>query len=84
MQSLSLSANGQSTVTKTTATLSGSSLVYGQFPITAGAEKLASATGSCTATANAAVATGVRGVREMVKVVVVPAAAVAMVAGVFA
>ncbi|TKA75438.1 hypothetical protein B0A55_04883 [Friedmanniomyces simplex] len=75
---LSLSADGTKTAVSTTATASGSQLHYGQFPITAGADKLASATGSCMASGNAAVPTGVM---EVYKVLVAPAAAALMAAG---
>ncbi|KAK5715341.1 hypothetical protein LTR17_016775 [Elasticomyces elasticus] len=75
---LSLSAPGTSTHTKTTVTASGTDLHYGQFPITAGAEKLATATGSCTSSGNAAAPTGVQ---EVYKVLVAPAAAAVVLAG---
>ncbi|KAK3066932.1 hypothetical protein LTR53_016496 [Teratosphaeriaceae sp. CCFEE 6253] len=74
---LSLSAQGTSTKTSTSTTLTGSQLHYGQFAITAGAEKLVRA-GSCTQSGNAAAPTGVL---EVYKVLVVPAAAAMVAAG---
>jgi hypothetical protein len=77
-------------------TISGNQFIYGTFPITAGARKLANATGSCTAgsvltaanfvgsinssssSGEAAVAAPT-GMREVYKVFVVPAAAMAAV-----
>lgn len=79
---VSLSYDGTSTSTETTVTATGSQFVYGQYPITAGAEKLPSATGACSsATDNAAAPTGLA-VRDVYKVLVAPAAAVAA-AGIF-
>ncbi|KXL48836.1 hypothetical protein M433DRAFT_376628 [Acidomyces richmondensis BFW] len=74
-QSITLSADGTSTATSTTVTASGSDIHYGTFPITAGASKLASATGSCKSSGNAAAPTGMA---EVYKVLVAPAAAAAV------
>ncbi|KAK3642045.1 hypothetical protein LTR56_010916 [Elasticomyces elasticus] len=80
-ETIRLSYNGTRSETATTITASGTDLTYGEFPITAGAHKLAKATGICTTSGNAAVATGSV---ELLKVIVVPAAAVAMAAGMMA
>lgn len=75
-ETVSYSFSGTKTVTTITTSASGDQLAYGQFPITAGTQKLAKATGVCTINGNAAAPT--RNV-EVLKVLVVPAAA--MVAG---
>lgn len=77
VESISLSVDGKQTKTVTTGTLTGAQLPYQQVPITAGASKLAGATGSCTVSGNAAAATGIR---EIYKVMVFPGAA-ALLAG---
>jgi len=70
-----LSGDGIKTSTAAVITASGTDVVYGTFPITAGGSKLASATGSCTASGNAAVPSGVV---EVYKVLVAPVAVAAM------
>ncbi|KAI7214698.1 hypothetical protein KC333_g5875 [Hortaea werneckii] len=73
---LSLSAGGEQTATTTQEERTGGEVIWAQYPITAGADKLAAATGSCTASNNAAVPTGFA-VKDVYKVLVAPAAAVA-------
>ncbi|KAK3117135.1 hypothetical protein LTR53_001792 [Teratosphaeriaceae sp. CCFEE 6253] len=81
VETVSYSFSGTRSATTVATSAAGAEVTYGQFPITAGASKLAKATGVCTASGNAAVPTG--GV-EVWKVLVAPAAAVAVVAGMYA
>ncbi|KAK5114460.1 hypothetical protein LTR62_002395 [Meristemomyces frigidus] len=74
---VSLSANGKNTQSKTTSTLSSAQITYVEWPITAGGSLLAGRTAACTTTAKAAAPTA--GL-EVYKVLVVPAAAVAVAA----
>ncbi|KAK1055191.1 hypothetical protein LTR12_015401 [Friedmanniomyces endolithicus] len=74
----SLSVDGTSSVTSATTTASGSQLQFAQVPITAGANMLATATGSCKTSGSAAAPTDVM---EVYKVLVVPAAAALVAAG---
>ena len=76
--SIYASASATSTGFSTTNTLTGTHVLYAQVPITAGASKMANL-GTCTETANAAVATGRS---EVYKVLIVPGAA-ALLAGAF-
>ena len=76
--SISASANGHHTKTKTTVTRSGNGVHFFQVPITAGANKL-KGLASCTNSGNAAAATAIT---DVYKVLVVPGAA-ALMAGAF-
>ncbi|KAK1822750.1 hypothetical protein LTR12_002889 [Friedmanniomyces endolithicus] len=69
-----LSYDGTKTAVVTTVTASGSQLLYGLFPITSGAEKLAQATGVCTASKDALGAAGRETVKAF-KVIVLPVVA---------
>ncbi|KAI7272289.1 hypothetical protein KC345_g7098 [Hortaea werneckii] len=91
---LSLSAGGEQTATTTEEVRTGREVIWAQYPITAGAGKLTAATGTCTASRNAASGGSVNGasstatfdsaavatgfaVKDVYKVLVVPAAAAA-------
>ncbi|TKA69897.1 hypothetical protein B0A55_07529 [Friedmanniomyces simplex] len=71
-ETIRLSYDGTKTAMVTTMTASGTELTYGQFPITAGVEKVAQVTGVCTASGNAAVG---RETVEVLKVLMLPVAA---------
>ncbi|KAK4555321.1 hypothetical protein LTR86_007618 [Recurvomyces mirabilis] len=74
---VSLSAGGKHTQTKTTSTLTGTQISYAQYPMTAGANLLASGSASCTVSSQAAAPTAAL---DVYKVLVVPAAAAAVAA----
>lgn len=73
---VSVSSADTSTSIQTTTTATGEDFVFGQYPITAGAEKLPASTASCTATDSGAMPTALA-LKDVYKVMVVPAAAAA-------